>query len=392
MVFREGAGLDLRNNPDGPDCMLIHHIDMIHVMLHLGDDASEIGNEAAKNASLIQSSQGRFRVLTACHHFKEKLICLQVAAKASVDQSQILPDQPQRVRMYVQTLFLSQMEHFQHLDRIFFEIVIIAYIDAAAFNNISLQLSFPETQAWNWQAAHLLLLGFKAGAENPGQITDILGDKEIMLHEPFDAFGSRMIFILQAFRELRLNIEGDSLFGAARQVMQMTTDRAEKVGRLREFSPLLFRENPKLDQFRDIRRAMQEFCDPEQGLQVTEAALAFLYVRLHHIARVAEPFVALLALFKLGINEITAMSGNDLLHIFAIHLLEHFLIAPKISGFQNRGLNGGVLFCEADTFINVASRMTNFQPKIPEHIEYEFDHLFTPGGLLIGKEEQEVDI
>ena len=36
--------------------------------------------------------------------------------------------------------------------------------------------------------------------------------------------------------------------------------------------------------------------------------------------------------------------------------------------------------------------MPDFQAKIPQHIEDEFDHLFAIGGLFVGKQKQDIDI
>ncbi len=53
------------------------------------------------------------------------------------------------------------------------------------------------------------------------------------------------------------------------------------------------------------------FGNPEQRVQVTQAALAFLDVRLHQITRIAGLAVALVTLGELGGNEFRASSGDD---------------------------------------------------------------------------------
>ncbi len=36
--------------------------------------------------------------------------------------------------------------------------------------------------------------------------------------------------------------------------------------------------------------------------------------------------------------------------------------------------------------------MADFQPHVPQHVEHIFDDLLTPWGLLVGQQEQEIDI
>ena len=72
-------------------------------------------------------------------------------------------------------------------------------------------------------------------------------------------------------------------------------------------------EHAALDQLLDVAHAIDVFGDPEQRVQVAQAALAVLDVRLDQIARLAGAAVALLALGELGGDEIGAGALHDLL-------------------------------------------------------------------------------
>ena len=63
------------------------------------------------------------------------------------------------------------------------------------------------------------------GAEDGGEIADILGDQEVMLHEPLDVAQTRMLGITEPHRNLALDVERQSFLGAAGEEMHVTADR-----------------------------------------------------------------------------------------------------------------------------------------------------------------------
>ena len=63
MVFLEGARLDLREDADRPDRVLVDRVRMVHVVLRLCDDPSEVGHEAAEHAGFVEAAQSRLRIV-----------------------------------------------------------------------------------------------------------------------------------------------------------------------------------------------------------------------------------------------------------------------------------------------------------------------------------------
>ena len=57
MIVGQLATLDRRQQPDGADRMLVDGVVVVHVELHLGDDAAEVGDEAAEHARLVHPAQ-----------------------------------------------------------------------------------------------------------------------------------------------------------------------------------------------------------------------------------------------------------------------------------------------------------------------------------------------
>ncbi len=48
---------------------------------------------------------------------------------------------------------------------------------------------------------------FEAGAENGGEVADILGDQEIVLHEAFDVAQAGMAGVVEPHRDIALDVE-----------------------------------------------------------------------------------------------------------------------------------------------------------------------------------------
>jgi hypothetical protein len=57
------AGLDLVQDADREQRVLVDGIDMVHVVLHLRDDAAEIRDKASEHAGFVHASQRSFRIL-----------------------------------------------------------------------------------------------------------------------------------------------------------------------------------------------------------------------------------------------------------------------------------------------------------------------------------------
>ena len=102
----------------------------------------------------------------------------------------------------------------------------------------------------------------------------------------------------------RWQVEGQPVLGAAGEEMQMAAHRPEEILRAVEALRLVRRQHLALDQLVDVVDAVEVFRDPEQRVQIAQAALAFLDVGLDEIARIAEPRVALVALVELRFDEL----------------------------------------------------------------------------------------
>src|SRR3546814_9129206 len=74
MIIIEAAFFDLRQQAHGPDGMLVHSVMVVHVELHLGDHAAEIGNESTENRSFVHPAKHSFGIAGRRQHLHEESI------------------------------------------------------------------------------------------------------------------------------------------------------------------------------------------------------------------------------------------------------------------------------------------------------------------------------
>ena len=147
-----------------------------------------------------------------------------------------------------------------------------------------------------------------------------------------------------------------------------------------------------LDQFVRLAHAVDVLGDPEQRVQVAQAALAVLDVGLDQIARLAGAAVALLALGELGGDEFRRGALHHLLVEPHRQLVEQLGVAEQIARFEQRGADGHVGLGLADAFVDRTRRVADLQAHVPQAIEQRLGDRLAPGGLLVGQQEQQIDV
>ena len=204
----EPAVLDALEDADGADGVLVHGVDVIHVVLHLPDDTAEIGQETAEYPRFVEPHQGNLGVL-AGQHLHEQAVGLYVLLQLGVDELQVLGHLAERVGMDVGVVLLSKTEEPQHPHRVFLEGAFFFDRQAVAIENETVDLVLFENETGQPETPPAFLLLFlEDGAENPGQVTDVLGDQEVMLHEPLDALDTGAVGIFHPRADFVLDVEG----------------------------------------------------------------------------------------------------------------------------------------------------------------------------------------
>ena len=316
--------------------VLVDRVVMVHVVLHLRDDAAEIGNEAAEHAGLVHAPQGDFRVLLRGQDFEEQAIGLGILAQPGIDQAQGLRHRAQRARVDVEVVLLGDVKEPQQRDRVLLEKIVRWDRQPIAVEPKAVEPAPRLSPAQPRQPAFAFLVDFEDRAEDAGQIADILGDEEIMLHEALDAARAGMVGVAHAGADLGLQRKGQAFLGAPGEVMQMAAHRPQKALGALEARRLLGRQHAQLDELGDIVDAVDVFGDPEQRVQVSEPALALLDIGFELIAAVADPLMARVALGELGFDELRRGAAQDLGFEPRLQLGVERLLAPHIARLEQR--------------------------------------------------------
>jgi hypothetical protein len=139
-----------------------------------------------------------------------------------------------------------------------------------------------------------------------------------------------------------------------------------------------------LDELARLAHAVEELADPEQGVEVAQAPLALLHVRLEQEAAIAQPLVALVALRQLRLDEVGAVAGDDLLLVGPDQLLVEMLRTPHEPGLEQRRADREVALGELHAFGHRAHGLADLQAEVPELVEQELGQLLDQRRALVG--------
>ena len=174
--------------------------------------------------------------------------------------------------------------------------------------------------------------------------------------------------------------------------MHVAADRPEKVFAAPEHVVFVAVEHAAIDQFLGLAHPIDIFGDPEQRMQIAQSAFAVLDVGLDQIARLADAAVALLALGKLGGDELRGGSLHDFFVESRGELVIELRVAEQEARFQERGADGHVRLGLADAFVDRARRVADFLPHVPQAIEQRLGDRLAPGGLFVRQQKQQIDV
>ena len=150
-----------------------------------------------------------------------------------------------------QVVLVGQPEQPDQVGRIALERILVQHIDAIVVDDEIIDREraaalAPEAVEDPVENRQLLRLPcFQFGADDRGEITHVLGDPEIGLHEPLDARQPAASLVADAFGDALLNVEGQPLFGPAGEEMEMAAHAPEEFLASREELKLVLREQTR---------------------------------------------------------------------------------------------------------------------------------------------------
>ncbi len=109
------------------------------------------------------------------------------------------------------------------------------------------------------------------GADDGGEVADLLGDEEIVLHEALDPVEAGAVDVAEPLRDHPLLIERQPLLRAAGDEMQLAAHPPQELLAAAEQPVLLAREQAGFHEFGGFAHAVDVFGDPEQRVEVAQA-------------------------------------------------------------------------------------------------------------------------
>ena len=77
----------------------------------------------------------------------------------------------------------------------------------------------------------------------------------------------------------------------------------------------------------------------------------------------------------------------------ALHqLVEQLAVAPDVARLEQRGADGVVALGVAQALLDRAGGVADLQPEVPQQVEHELDDLLAARRLLVGTQEQQIDV
>ena len=386
------AAFDLRHQADRADGMLIDRVVVVHVELHLRVDPAKIGYKAPEHPSFIQPAQHRFGIVAAGQQFEEQGVGARIVTQF-IDQPGIAQREPHGIGVQFQPLGIGHHEHLKQPRWVLRKPGVRRDRELAAEHAVAFDRAFARAKP-RQQPARLALgkLLVELGEEQPGQMADAFGLQEKVLHESFDRALARAVGKLHPRGNFALHIEGQPVFGAPGDRVQMAPHRPEKVLGTAERAVFSRGQQPGADQFGHIADVVDIFADPVERVQIAQAALALFHIGFDHIAAVAQSAVTVIPLGQFFGHVLPLGPGHHFTPEPRAGLIKQRLITPDIAPFKQRSADRQVTFRHPHDIIERAARLADLERQIPQVIEDRFDHLLAPGGLLARGDEGDIDI
>ncbi len=286
------------------DRVLVDRVGVIHIELHHRHDRGEFGDESVQNAQLVHPAQRPLGVAVIEQEIKEDADRLGILAQLAVDQVQVGRQEAHGIGMQKRAGPQPLFEDSQHIDGMFEEGLLIGHGQSVLPDRIGRARPFAAGKKPRQHRLGLGVIGLERGKENAGQLAHAGRVAEIVLHEEFDRPPPVMVAIARALGHLHLHIEGQLVHRAVGDHLQMTADRPEEILGVDEGGEFLRRKDAASDQFLCGADAVDVFGDPIHRLQIPQAALAFLDVRLDHIALAALLGMPRGTLLELSLDEL----------------------------------------------------------------------------------------
>ena len=401
MVLGETAIGDPGDHAHRPEGVLVHGVGMVHVELHLGDDAAPFGQVPAKDVGLIHQGQGPLRVAAVGEDIEHDRSRCRVPAHPRPDQGEVTRGRGEGVGMQVKAFAVGVQEQAQEIGRIGLKDLGPLHMQAATLGVETWCHGPPARTAPARQEARqgcrlrLDPVFLELGSKDPRQDPDFLGDQEVASHESLYRGGVAPVTIAHPPGDGRLQVEGQPLLRPAGREVHVAAYGPQEVDGADESGDLPAVEHVQLDDTAGPVGAgdgIQVAGDPEQGVEVAQAALALLDVGLDHVAADARTDVPFVPFLELGGDELGAGAPHHLIAEPAEQVPRQGLVAGQVPGLEDGGADREILAGEPQALVHGARGVADLEAQIPQGVEHEFDHALGVRRLLVGPQEEEIEV
>ena len=190
------------------------------------------------------------------------------------------------------------------------------------------------------------MLSLQCGQEDAGQLSDYGGVPEVVEHEALDRGPVCPVLVAKPFRKHWLNVYGQLVHRPPGKQVEMAPYRHEKCLGSAELLVFLGAQQACPYQLRRIRYAMNVLADPEERLEVPQAALALLYIGFDDVPPTTVTAVTGVALLKLGFDELGDRLAEELLLQPNRQIVGQGSVADQEAMFQQRRADRVVVLSE----------------------------------------------
>ena len=398
MVGLQLAARDVIDDADGLQRVLVHRIGVVHVELGLADDPSPLRQKPAQQPGLVHHRQRAIRPLPVRQYIQEGAGRARVPPQPGRHQRQGPRHRRKGVGVQIQVVPVGQHEQAQQHDRIGGEHLRPVHRQPPVGDGDPRRVDplLPPRQQRRRQPRQplrlLVLARLQLGGQGAGQGAHVARHQEVASHEPLHRRLVAASAPAHAPRHLRLAVERQLLLGPPGQQVQVDAHPPQEVESLVKGPPL-----PRGQQRVHDGRAKPAFRrqrprDPEQGVEVAQAALAVLDVGLDLVADGARLFVARGPLLQLGGDEGPGIGAPRHVAEACDQQVRQPGVPRQRPRLQQGGAHRHVRARQRQRLVHRPEGRADLEPQVPQHVQHMADHLLAPRRRPAGAHEQQVQV